>query len=137
MTNKAPNAAVTIPIGSSCGASINRLVMSLKTTKRLPISADTTNNPVCSGPTIALAKCGTINPINPITPTIDTKKPVDKAQTTKISIRSRFGLTPKLWAVLSPSNVILFHFSRCLVDGSSLTLVSTFPSTESVGVRGR
>ena len=33
---------------------------------------------------LAFAKCGTINPINPITPTIDTKKPVAKAETTKI-----------------------------------------------------
>ena len=65
---------VRTPIGISSGANIARERTSAQTMTKAPIREEKITSLPCVGPATALARCGVINPANPIMPAFETRK---------------------------------------------------------------
>lgn len=100
--NGAPTIAVTMPRGSSAGATIVRQSMSATRISEAPRSAHAGSNSRRSGLIARRNICGTTMPMKPIIPLTDTAVPTANATIRMIIRFSHCTETPRCRACLSP-----------------------------------
>ena len=104
MKNGAPIIAVTTPIGISAGLIKVRDIISAKTNKIAPASAEQISKALCLGPINKRIICGIINPTKPIIPDRATLTPTQSAINNISCLVIFLTSNPKCLASDSPNN---------------------------------
>src|SRR5947208_226699 len=98
-----PSSALTMPTGSSRGATTVRATVSAAARKIPPVRNAVGNRVWCSRPQTSRQMCGTISPTKPITPATATAAAVRSEADRYTSCLRRRTSAPRYWAGSSPS----------------------------------